>query len=217
MARAVIAGPRDSRSNQSMNRSIGVLFQALDTPSSVLGAVFVGAFLETTILPIPFELLLVPLMLRFREMVWLIVFAALAGCMAGAYAGYVVGVFAFQTLGQAVLQGLGAEQAMDAFTARLNANGFWSIFLVGFTPVPVQVATLGAGVTALSIGTFTLAMVLSRGLRYGGLGTLVHFFGEGTQRLLRRYNRQALAVGMLLLVIVLYLLFWPDNANPGSS
>lgn len=199
-----------------MNGFVSRLFQRLDRPSSILAAVFVGAFLETTVLPIPFELLLVPLMLRYRKRVWPIVCAALAGCMAGAFAGYAVGMFAFQSLGQFVPQGPGAEQAMQAFTARLADNGFWSVFLVGFTPVPVQVATLGAGIAALSAGTFATAMFLSRGLRYGGLGLLVHLFGERTLRLLRQHRRKALAVGLLLTLVLAYLLSGPPSGTPSG-
>jgi len=196
-----------------MNRSLQNLFHSLDRPSSVLTATFVGAFLETTVLPVPFELLLVPLMLRYHHLVWLIVAAALAGCMLGAYAGYTVGMFAFQSFGQTALQALGAEHAMESFTARLQENGFWSVFLVGFTPVPVQVATLGAGFTSLSLATFTLAMLVSRGLRYGALGVMVHVFGERARLLLLRHRRKALVIGLLLMGVLAYLLFGPEATN----
>ena len=171
--------------------------------------VFVGALLETTVLPVPFELLLVPLMLRHRSMVWWIVLAALAGCVTGAFAGYAVGAFAFQTFGQSVLQSLGADQAMESFTERLGEGAFWAIFLVGFTPVPVQVATLGAGFTEVSLVTFTLATLLSRGLRFGGLGLLVHRFGEDALRLLGQHRGKALLVGALLLAAVAAVLIAP--------
>jgi len=192
-----------------VNGTIERLLRTVERPSSVLAVVFLGAFLETTVLPIPFELLLVPLMLRYRVMVWPIVLAALAGCMAGAYAGYTVGLVAYEGFGQTLLQWLGAESAMESFTARLQENGFLSVFLVGFTPVPVQVATLGAGFASLSLVTFTLAMLLSRGLRYGALGFLVQRFGQDAQRLLRRHRRKALAVGMVLTLVLAFVLFGP--------
>lgn len=92
--------------NASLKRPIGTLFQRLDRPASVLGVVFVGAFLETTVLPIPFELLLVPLMLCHRQLLWMIVLAALAGCMIGAFAGYAIGLYAYQSFGLPVLHWL---------------------------------------------------------------------------------------------------------------
>lgn len=197
-----------------MNSFIAALFRRLDRPASILGAVFVGAFLETTLLPIPFEVLLVPLMLRYRSRVWLIVSAALAGCMAGAFAGYAVGAFAYDSIGQTVLQWSGAGNAMDAFSERVADNAFWSLFLVGFTPVPVQVATLGAGFMAVSLATFTLAMLVSRGLRYAALGFLVHVFGAGAQRMLRRHRGKALVLALSLVVVLAYLLIGPAQASP---
>jgi len=185
---------------------IGSMFERLDRTASILVVVFVGAFLETTVLPIPFELLLVPLMLRHRRLLWMIVLAALAGCMTGALAGYTIGLYAYQSFGVPVVQWLGAEQAMSIFKGRLEKNAFMSVFLVGFTPIPIQVATLGAGFTQMALMTFSMAVLLSRALRFGGLGLLVHWFGEDTLQLLQRHRYSALALGLLLLALLIFLL-----------
>lgn len=98
---------------------------------------------------------------------------------------------------------------MESFKGRLEKNAFLSVFLVGFTPLPVQVATLGAGFTEMALGTFALAMLTSRALRFGGLGLLVFWFGEDTLRLLRRHRHSALALGALLLAVLVFLLAAP--------
>lgn len=51
----------------------------------------VVSFMESTVLPVPLELLLVPLMQTRRRLVWRLAAAALAGCLAGALAGYAAG------------------------------------------------------------------------------------------------------------------------------
>ncbi len=49
-------------------------------------------------------------------------------------------------------------------------------------------------------------MLLSRGLRFGGLGLLVHRFGDDALRLLGQHRRKALLGGALLLVALVAFL-----------
>lgn len=177
-----------------------------DTPAALLGAVACGAFLETTILPVPFELLLVPVMLARPRWLWAMAGAALAGCLVGTLAGYLVGAFALESVGRTVLPWLGADGLLEGFTTRLNRDGFWALVLVGFTPVPVQVATLAAGVAGYPLASFLLAMLLSRALRYFALAWLVARFGERTLRIIRRHRRTALLAGTLLIPLIVWLL-----------
>ena len=192
---------------------IGKLFEQLDHTPTILWTVFILGALEATILPIPFELMLVPLLLRKRQLIWAIILAALAGCMVGAYAGYAIGLFAFQSFGQPLLDWLGAGEGVSAFKQRLEDNAFWSIFLVGFTPVPVQVATLGAGFMEISLGKYTLAMFLARSLRFGALGSIVYLFGDTALRFLQRHRKRAMLISLLIIAIILFLLFGPEGSQ----
>ena len=175
--------------------------------------VFILAVLETTILPIPFELMLIPLMLRQRRLIWPIILAALAGCMLGSLIGYAIGMFAFQSFGQPLLDWLGAGGGVGTFKQRLEDNAFWTIFLVGFTPVPVQVATLGGGFMEVSLAKFVIAMLIARSLRFAGLGLLVHLFGDNAMSVLQRYRSRALIVGLVLIAIIVFLLLGPEGSK----
>lgn len=200
-------------SRVSIRAAIDRLFAQLNHTPTILGAVFVLGALEATVLPIPFELMLVPLLLRNRQLIWAIILAALAGCMLGAYAGYAIGLFAFQSFGQPLLDWLGAGEGVAAFKRQLEDNAFWTIFLVGFTPVPVQVATLGAGFMEVSLAKYTLAMLLARALRFGGLGLSVYFFGDAAIRFLQRHRKNALLATSLVIAILLFLTFGPEASR----
>ena len=179
---------------------------AFDGTPGILAGVAVGAFLETTVLPVPFELILVPLMLARPRLIWAIGAAALGGCLLGAAAGYLVGALVFGSFGQALLELLGAKDAYEGFAGRLETGGFWALFLVGFTPVPIQVATLAAGFAGYSPVGFALAMLVSRGARYLGLCLLVRWFGDSTLAFVRRHRRSALVAGLALTGLLVYLL-----------
>jgi len=62
-----------SNTTVSVKQSVRSLFERLDHPPTILSMVFILAALETTILPIPFELMLIPLIFRATS-------ARLAGC-----------------------------------------------------------------------------------------------------------------------------------------
>ncbi len=197
----------------SIRARIDKIFAQLDHTPTILWAVFVLGALEATVLPIPFELMLVPLLLRKRQLTLAIVLAALAGCMVGAFAGYAIGLYAFQSFGQPLLDWLGAGDGVGLFKQQLEDNAFWTIFLVGFTPVPVQVATLGAGFMEVSLAKYALAMVLARALRFGALGLSVYLFGDAAIRFLQRHRKKALFATSLVFAIILFLTFGPQASQ----
>ena|GEM_PF-713173 len=202
-----------SNTTVSVKQSVRSLFERLDHPPTILSMVFILAALETTILPIPFELMLIPLLLRQRRLIWPIILAALAGCMLGSLVGYAIGMFAFQSFGQPLLDWLGAGDGAGVFKQRLEDNAFWTIFLVGFTPVPVQVATLGGGFMEISLAKFVIAMFMARSLRFAGLGLMVYLFGDNVVSVLQRYRSRALIVGLILIGIVIFLLIGPEGSQ----
>ncbi|AEY01165.1 hypothetical protein GU3_07045 [Oceanimonas sp. GK1] len=155
----------------------------------LLPVVFVTSLLEAVILPIPLELLLIPLFLMERQRLWPLAAAALAGCLAGALLGYGLGAWLFDSLGLRLLQVLDGQQAFDAFSQELSQDGFLAIVMVGVTPVPFQMAMLAAGAVGYSLGLFMLASLIGRGIRYFGLALLVRLTGEQALALWRRHAR----------------------------
>lgn len=60
---------------------------------------------------------------------------------------------------------------------------FGTVFLVSFSPAPMQLATLGAGAVGGNFVVFLSAIVTRRGLRYVGLAILAQLFGRRIERL----------------------------------
>jgi membrane protein YqaA with SNARE-associated domain len=137
------------------------------------------SFAESTILPIPLEAIVVPLMvghprraLRIALIIWL-------GCLVGASLFYAVGYLLADPVVHPVMGLLGLEDSFDDMAQKLSGEGlFWSVFLVSFLPAPLQLATLGAGVVGGNFLVFFAAILLSRGLRYFGMAVLAQFVGE---------------------------------------
>lgn len=176
------------------------------------GMLFTASFLETLVLPIPIELVLVPYMLSQRRRIWWIATVAVAGCLLAALAGYAFAWLFMATLGVQVLEAMGWTEAWGSFQGTFDRQGFWAIIAVGVTPVPFQVAILTAGATHYPVPLFLAAAAIARGVRYYGLALLVHWFGGRTLRLWQRHKITASVAAAAVLA-----LFWGGSALLGGG
>ena len=155
-------------------------------------ALAVASLLETLIVPLPIELLLVPWMLMEPARKWRLAAVTLAGCLTGA--------LLFDEVGRPLLERTGDLQAYERFTVRFERWGFWGIVAVGVLPIPFQAAMLAAGVAGYPLWLYLPAAVLARGVRYFGLALLVHLTGERALEVWRRRRVTVTVVATLLIV-----------------
>lgn len=158
----------------------------------MLSGIGIASFLESTVVPIPLETLLLPLMQARREKLWLIAAITTLGCMIGAVVGYFIGYFLFDLLRELIMTYITTEQEFKRFQAQMDKSGFWFIFSTGVTPLPLQIAMLAAGLSSYSFALYMLAVTSSRIIRYFSLAILVYFFGNKTERIVRRYKWQVI-------------------------
>ncbi|MGF1551734.1 MAG: YqaA family protein [Paracoccaceae bacterium] len=159
-----------------------------------------ASFLESTIVPIPLETLVVPLMVANPERAWRIAHAIFAGCLVGALMFYVLGNLLYEPVIEPAIETLGLTETFQETRQRLDESGlFWAVFLISLAPLPFQLATLGAGTMGENVVVFMAAVALSRGIRYYGLAFLAERFGARILELAGG-RRQALVSGVVLLV-----------------
>ncbi|GGB54812.1 hypothetical protein GCM10011316_28610 [Roseibium aquae] len=132
-----------------------------------------ASFAEATVVPVPLEAILAPLMLLNRDRVWSLAAMATAGCICAAAVGYAVGWLFFETAGPWLLDTFNWGGEFEKAQAWIQAYGFWAVLVIGIVPIPFQTAMLLAGVTGMFFPLFLLATVLSRGARYFGLAALM--------------------------------------------
>jgi membrane protein YqaA with SNARE-associated domain len=136
------------------------------------------SFAESTVVPIPLETVVAPLMVGHHRHATTIATAIWLGCIAGAALFYWFGFWLAEPVVQPVLDWLGLREDFETMTRDLDEEGlFWTVFLVSFSPAPMQLATLGAGTVQGSFPVFLAAIAASRGLRYYGLAVLALIFG----------------------------------------
>ena len=163
----------------------------------VLAAV---SFIESSVFPIPPDVLMIPMILARPSRAWLIAGVALVASVIGGLLGYAIGALAYQELGQPILEALGKGDAMEAFRTRFNDFGFWAVLTAGVTPFPYKVITIMSGVTSMPLATFIATSILARGLRFFILAALLHKFGAP----IRDFIERRLGILTIVFVVVLF-------------
>ncbi|MGB0684286.1 MAG: YqaA family protein [Magnetovibrionaceae bacterium] len=143
-----------------------------------LTILFIVSFVESSIFPIPPDIMLIPMILAARHKAWRIAAVCTVASVLGGLAGYGVGYFFFEEFGKPVLEFYGKAERFGEFQAMYNEWGAWAVFIAGLTPFPYKVVTILSGLTHLDLIIFTVSSVLARGLRFFFVAWLLWKFGE---------------------------------------
>ncbi len=158
------------------------------------------AFIESSVFPIPPDVMLIPMALAERAKAWLYAAIATAASVIGGLAGYAIGYFLFETIGQPLIALYGYTEAFESFADRYNEWGAWIVFIAGTTPFPYKVITIASGVTALDLGVFIVASVLARGARFFLVAGLLYWLGPPIRDFIERYLGLLATLFVVLLV-----------------
>ncbi|MDR9428160.1 MAG: YqaA family protein [Salibaculum sp.] len=163
------------------------------------------SFIESSVFPIPPDVLMIPMILAAPRRAWLIACVCLVSSVLGGMLGYAIGAFAYDSIGQPVLEALGKGDSMAAFNQRFNDVGFWAVLVAGLTPFPYKVITIMSGWTAMPLGTFIVTSILARGLRFFIVAALLWQFGAPIRDFIERRLGLVFAAFCVLLVGGFYL------------
>jgi len=173
----------------------------------MLKGITLASFLESTIVPIPLEAVMVPLMQARRESLWKIALMATIGCVIGAIFGYALGYYLFDMIGQWLIDTFFSQDQFENVKQNMQSQGFWFVMTLGIAPIPFQVAMLAAGATKFSLPLFLLATVIARAIRYFGLAIVVYYAGDKAEQFIKRYKMKA----VIVITLVALLLWWLSN------
>src|SRR3546814_709599 len=144
------------------------------------------AFIESSVFPIPPDILLIPMILAARDRAWRIATVCTVASVAGGGAGYAIGYFLFDTMGRWLLDIYGYTAQFAEFRTLYNDWGLWIVLMAGFTPFPYKVITIASGVTQLDFPTFTAASIVGRGGRFFLLALPLWQFGPPIRTFIER-------------------------------
>ena len=145
------------------------------------------SFVESSVFPIPPDVMMIPMILSDRSKAWRIAAIATVASVLGGLFGYAIGALFFDAIGQPILELYGKADKFDAFAEMYNEWGAWVVFGAGVTPFPYKVITIASGVTRLDLLIFVVASVLARGIRFFAVAGLLWYFGPPIRRVLEKH------------------------------
>ncbi|MCQ2003093.1 YqaA family protein [Rhizobium sp. NRK18] len=162
-------------------------------------ALFGVSFVESSVFPIPPDVLLIPLTLaRPQRWVRLAIICTL-GSVLGAFLGYAIGMFLFESIGKPILAFYGKENSFDQIADWYNTWGGWGVLFAAVTPFPYKVLTIFSGATGLNFLVFTIVSIIGRAARFFLVAWLLSRFGEPIRLFIEKY------LGILFTVFVVLL------------
>lgn len=168
------------------------------SPHAIWGLALV-AFLESSVFPIPPDILMIPMIIAAPHRAFRIAAVALAASVLGGIVGYLIGWGLFESIGRPVLEFYHMTESFGVFAERYNEFGPWAVLIAGVTPFPYKVITILSGSTGLNFGVFMIASVIARGLRFFVVAALLWKFGEP----IRDFIEKRLGLVFIALVILL--------------
>lgn len=167
-------------------------------PRALWALAFV-AFIESSVFPIPPDILMIPLIIARPRAAFKIALVATVASVLGGMLGYFIGYGAFETIGKPVLEFYGKDAYFDEFAVKYNEWGAWAVLIAGVTPFPYKVITILSGATSLSLPVFILASVVARALRFFIVAALLWKFGAP----IRDFIEKRLGLVFIAFVVIL--------------
>lgn len=169
------------------------------TPHAMLTLAIV-AFVESSVFPIPPDVLIIPMVLAARDKAWRVAMVCTAASVVGGFAGYGIGMFLFDQVAEPILRFYGYMAKFSAFQELYNHWGAWIVFGAGVTPFPYKVITIASGMTGLDPLVFGVASVLARGLRFFFIAWLLWKFGAPIRAFIEAHLGKLATIFFALLI-----------------
>lgn len=196
--RAAIRRCPDGTDPRNVLRNLYDRTMALAGHRHALWALAAVAFIESSVFPIPPDVMIIPMALAARDRAWRIALVATLASVLGGLLGYAIGAGLYETLGRPILEFYGQMDKFQIFQARYAEWGAWIVAGAGFTPFPYKVITIASGVAALNPLVFGLASLTSRGLRFFLEAALLYWLGPPVRAFIeKRLEAVTLAVFIL--------------------
>jgi len=187
-------------------------------------ALFVLAFVESSVFPVPPDVLQVALSASKPKRAFWYATVSLTGSVLGAFLGFLIG-YAFWTVSQDFFYdyvfsretfAIVAGDEMAGITHRENPDevkeglyhkyGFWAILITAPTPIPYKIFTIAAGVCGISLWVLFIASVFGRGARFYAVAAVMYFFGPAVMRLVDQYFNLMCVLFTILVIVGLVAL-----------
>lgn len=166
-------------------------------------ALFLLAVAESSVFPVPPDVLLIALVLGRRERAFRFATVCSVGSVLGGVIGYWIGYAAWEATRGFFIPHVFSAENFNRVGQWYEAGAFWYILVAAFTPIPYKVFTVAAGVyhDFVPLWVLVVGSVIGRSARFFLVAGLLYAFGERVRALVEKYF-DWLMWGLLVAVIL---------------
>ena len=158
------------------------------------------AFTESSFFLIPPDVFIISMVFANGKKFLKIAMIATLFSVLGGIFGYIIGYFLYDAIAVSIIEKFHLQMSIEKFKMFYDKYGMLSVFIAGFTPIPYKVATILSGFLHMNIYYFVLISVLSRGIRFFLVATLIKIFEEKAKKFIESH------LGWVSLIIVVVII-----------
>jgi membrane protein YqaA with SNARE-associated domain len=167
-------------------------------------ALGVVSFVESSVFPVPAEVLFVPMVLSRPERAMRYALIASMTSVLGGIAGWMIGFYGFDIIAKPILEFYGK---MDDFNALKAKTGDGAILVMLVTSglahlPPMKVVTILSGVIAFDLKLFILSAIVARGGKFFLLAWAVRKYGVAIVEVIERRFAMVAIGGIAVLGLI---------------
>ena len=159
------------------------------------------AFAESSVFPLPPDLLLMPMALANPKRAWSFALICTVASVLGGMVGYAIGALLYDTLGQWLIHIYGYGDRMAALKLAYARWGALIILFKGLTPIPFKLVTIVSGLLGYNFAWFVALSILTRGLRFFVVAGALTFFGDSLRGVMERHFTAFVAITAAVVVL----------------
>ncbi len=167
-------------------------------------ALGVVSFVESSVFPVPAEVLFVPMVLSRPERAMRYALIASVASVLGGVAGWMIGFYGFDLVALPILDFYGKVDEFDALKAKTGDGAILAMLVTsGLAHLPpMKVVTILSGVIAFDLKLFILSAIIARGGKFFLLAWAVRKYGEAVVKVIERRFAYVAVGGAVLLGLV---------------
>ncbi len=177
-----------------------------DHPSAKYALFFI-ALIESSVFPIPPDILLIALALGQPKSALRFAAITTAGSTVGAVVGYGIGFLLWASVGQPIIEFYGLVSQYLKAEDWFAVYGVAIVLIAGFSPVPFKVITIAAGAFGLAFIPFILAALASRGARFFLEAAILRWGGDRLRNFVEKHF-ELMTILITLLVVAGFVVIW---------
>jgi membrane protein YqaA with SNARE-associated domain len=163
-------------------------------------ALAVVAFAESSVFPLPPDLLLAPMALANPKRAWTFALICTISSVLGGMVGYAIGALLYDTVGHWLIQFYGYGDRMASLKLAYAHWGALIILVKGLTPIPYKLVTIVSGLLGYNFAWFVALSIVTRGLRFFLVAGALNLFGDSLRGAMERHFAAFVAISVAFVV-----------------